>query len=310
MKLFFKKNSILGDSFFPNSRLNLSDAPPTQNKYWVFGKEAHLRRKSLSEWWLCVFFFTELLSSMTRTTGKETISNGSFHEAFSSVLVVAQCLAMLPVIGTKGESAYGLRFTWKSFRTIYSATAFCFAASYTIFATYMTLKQPITFNSVGQFQMNTFIFIVDNRFNNYQWVVPLAFFSTTAYGVLSFIILARKWPKLMQHWEFVEAILPPYKTNNQRKILVHDIRKISTIVLFVALGTFVVFFWEYFLSTFLMILWNFSNSSGTLFKHCVNNYESYKNTKRSIDWTIPNANSDGVHADWINMVESNSQQMV
>lgn len=105
-----------------------------------------------------MFYFTEMLSSMTRTNGRQTVFNGSFHEAFSSVLVVAQCLAMLPVVGIKGDSAYGLRFTWKSFRTIYSATAFCFAASYTLFATYMTLKKPITFNSVGQFQIYTFIY--------------------------------------------------------------------------------------------------------------------------------------------------------
>lgn len=91
-----------------------------------------------------------MLSTMTRATGKE-LFNGSFHDAFSSVLVVAQSLAILPVVGVRGESAYGLRFTWKSFRTIYSVMAFCFAASYTIFATYMTLLKPITFNSIGSY---------------------------------------------------------------------------------------------------------------------------------------------------------------
>lgn len=92
---------------------------------------------------------TEILSTMTRSTGKEFIFNGSFHEAFSPILILAQCLAMLPVIGVKRGSAYGLRFTWKSFRTIYSVTAFCFAASYTLFATCITLTKPITFKSIG-----------------------------------------------------------------------------------------------------------------------------------------------------------------
>lgn len=91
----------------------------------------------------------DLLSTITRTTGNELITNGSFHEAISSLLVVAQCLALLPVIGIKGTSSYGLRFTWKSFRTIYSVTAFIFAASYTMFATCITLTKPITFNSIG-----------------------------------------------------------------------------------------------------------------------------------------------------------------
>lgn len=40
----------------------------------------------------------------------------------------------------------------------------------------------------------------------------------------------------MQHWEFVEAILPPYKSYEERKRLAHDIRKVSAIVLSVALG--------------------------------------------------------------------------
>lgn len=95
--------------------------------------------------------FTEMLSTMTRASGKEFLFNGSFHEAFSSVLVVAQSLAIMPVVGVKSDSAYGLRFTWKSFRTIYSVLAFCFAASYNIFATYMTLMRPMTFNSIGSY---------------------------------------------------------------------------------------------------------------------------------------------------------------
>lgn len=86
---------------------------------------------------------------MARPTRNELVINGSFHQAFGPVLVVAQCLGVLPVIGVKGNSSFGLRFTWKSFRTIYSVIAFIFAASYTIFATCTTLTGPVTFNSVG-----------------------------------------------------------------------------------------------------------------------------------------------------------------
>lgn len=66
--------------------------------------------------------------------------------------------------------------------------------------------------------------------------VPLAFFSTTAYGVLNFILLARKYPKLMQRWEIVESILPPYTANDKKRQLGRKIRTISIIVLSVALG--------------------------------------------------------------------------
>lgn len=86
---------------------------------------------------------------MAHATGKDSTLNGSFHKAFGSVLVVAQCLAMLPVTGIKKSSAYELRFSWQSFRTIYSLIALGFAVSYAIFATYLTLTKPITFNSFG-----------------------------------------------------------------------------------------------------------------------------------------------------------------
>lgn len=90
-----------------------------------------------------------MISSMTRAAGKDLVCNGSFHEAFSSVLVVAQCLAMLPVAGIKNTSAHGLKFSWENYRTIYSVTAFGFAALYTIFATCITVTKPVTFNSFG-----------------------------------------------------------------------------------------------------------------------------------------------------------------
>ena len=86
---------------------------------------------------------------MARATGQDLVCNGSFHQAFSSVLVIAQCLAMLPVTGVKATSAYGLKFSWQSYRTIYSVIAFGFAAAYVIFATCITLNKPVTFNSFG-----------------------------------------------------------------------------------------------------------------------------------------------------------------
>lgn len=40
----------------------------------------------------------------------------------------------------------------------------------------------------------------------------------------------------MQQWEFVEALLPPFQTNKEKKQLAYNIRIISSIVLIVALG--------------------------------------------------------------------------
>lgn len=90
-----------------------------------------------------------MLSSMARGAGQDLVCNGTFHEAFGSVLIIAQCLAMLPVTGVKSSSAYSLKFSWRSYRTIYSVVAFGFAMLYTIFATCITLTKPVTFNSFG-----------------------------------------------------------------------------------------------------------------------------------------------------------------
>lgn len=51
----------------------------------------------------------------------------------------------------------------------------------------------------------------------------------------------------MQHWEFVEAVLPPYRTIEEKKMLSRKIRNVSVIVLSVALGmkTFHFFFHVY-----------------------------------------------------------------
>lgn len=180
-----------------------------------------------------------MFSTKGRTSGKELLCNGSFHEAFGPVLIVAQCLAMLPVTGVKSSSAYGLNFSWRSYRAVYSVIAFGFATLYTIFATCITLTKPLTFNSFGLYHIFYFNFfsIKIISLKLFLIAVPLAFFSTTAYGVLNFILLARKWPALMQHWESVESALPPYTKNAQKKRLGRKIRTISIVVLSVALGT-------------------------------------------------------------------------
>lgn len=90
-----------------------------------------------------------MLSSLIYKTDKDFVCSNSFHESFSSVLVVAQCLAMLPVMGIKNTSAKGLKFKWQSFRTIYSLTAFGFAAAYLILTIYAIFDATVTFNSFG-----------------------------------------------------------------------------------------------------------------------------------------------------------------
>lgn len=145
-------------SFFPNSRLQLDATPlriDSRNRYWFSGKS----NQTADNCSCCKIHdliiqlsnttILEILSRMTSAPVKDTVVSGSFQQAFSSVLVVAQCLGIMPVIGIKGNSSFGLKFTWCSFRTIYSMTAFLFAASYDIFAICVSMTKPITFKSVG-----------------------------------------------------------------------------------------------------------------------------------------------------------------
>lgn len=90
-----------------------------------------------------------MLSSMANKVDKDFVCENSFHESLSSVLVVAQCLTMLPVMGIKSTSAKGLKFEWRSYRTIYSLIAFGFAASYLILTIYAIFNASVTFNSFG-----------------------------------------------------------------------------------------------------------------------------------------------------------------
>lgn len=51
-----------------------------------------------------------------------------------------------------------------------------------------------------------------------------------------FGILSKKWPKLMQRWESVEAILPKYRNQKEKQKLANHLKKLALIVLLSALG--------------------------------------------------------------------------
>lgn len=90
-----------------------------------------------------------MLSSWYHALGKNFSSCKSFHESISFVLVIAQCFAMLPVIGVKNPSVHDLRFKWESIRTIYSLIVFGLITSYLIFEVIMTFIAGVTFKKFG-----------------------------------------------------------------------------------------------------------------------------------------------------------------
>lgn len=68
--------------------------------------------------------------------------------------------------------------------------------------------------------------------------VGVAFFSTTALGVCRFILIARQWPRLMQQWEFVEAILAKLRKHKTDRQLAVQIQIISFITIAVLVGMY------------------------------------------------------------------------
>lgn len=66
--------------------------------------------------------------------------------------------------------------------------------------------------------------------------VPVIFYVSNAFALLSFLRLGQKWPRLMQQWEAVEHQLPSYRTHMERGRLAYDIKIIAIVVLMLSLS--------------------------------------------------------------------------
>lgn len=64
----------------------------------------------------------------------------------------------------------------------------------------------------------------------------LLFYVLNTYAYVSFLGLARKWPKLMQTWELTESVLPHFRYQRQQAHFMWKIRFISITILFFAFG--------------------------------------------------------------------------
>lgn len=89
---------------------------------------------------------------MQRAT-REDLINGSFHKAIGSILALAQCFGIMPVVGIKGKSAADLQFQWKSFRTIYSYILFVLMVIYCGITLWVTLSRDIQFDRMSKISL-------------------------------------------------------------------------------------------------------------------------------------------------------------
>ncbi|XP_031638768.1 gustatory receptor for sugar taste 64f-like [Contarinia nasturtii] len=147
------------------------------------------------------------IKCLQRATRKDFLFNGSFHEAIGSILVMAQCFGMMPVVGVKCSSASKLHFKWSSFRTIYSFVAFILTVIYAAMTFWVTFSEEIKF----------------------EQMVPVIFYASAVYAMFRFGVLAMHWPTLMRRYESIESKMPKYKYQREkRKLALH--LKILTIV--------------------------------------------------------------------------------
>lgn len=73
-------------------------------------------------------------------------------------------------------------------------------------------------------------------YQNVKFTVPLVFYGSVVYGMFCFLVLAKKWPKIMRRWESVESKMPKHRTQKDKKKLAHHLKILAFVVLMGSLG--------------------------------------------------------------------------
>lgn len=143
------------------------------------------------------------------------MTDGSFHEAISPILVLGQLFAIMPVKNVRSKNPLDLFFSWKNVRTFYSILTFIVLFLYSAITIYWSL------------------FIGEIEFIK---LVPVIFYFSNTYTIISFVVLAKKWPGLMKQWLKVESALPKYSTVNEKRMLAYKIKIISITIMTLSLS--------------------------------------------------------------------------
>lgn len=183
-------------------------------------------------------------------TQKSSVCTGSFQEAIGSTLVLAQLFGLMPVVGVKSSSASQLRFKWNSSRTLYSFVVFLLLLAYAIMTVMVSFESQIHFDRVGESRLDhlwktnvifllcssSCVFLVNHvrcrLFRDTRWSHILYSFGalkTTIEISLCINFLATKWPRMMKHWESVEAKMPKYRSPEEKGRLARHVKMLSVI---------------------------------------------------------------------------------
>lgn len=69
-------------------------------------------------------------------------------------------------------------------------------------------------------------------------LVPIVFHASIVFAMLSFLLLAKKWPKIMKRWESIENDLPLIQNEKKRKLLCRKVHFIAFTVSILSLSEY------------------------------------------------------------------------
>ncbi|GAB0087186.1 hypothetical protein DMENIID0001_014660 [Sergentomyia squamirostris] len=123
-------------------------------------------------------------------------SPDSTLNAIGPLIVVAQCLGIMPVVGVLTRNRNRVKFKWVAIRTIYSI---------------LVLSCGITELGLVIYRLKTFGFTL-------MGMEGLTFYGITLMGHICFFILAIGWPQTVRCWDKVESVflVRPYTIGGQR----------------------------------------------------------------------------------------------
>lgn len=141
-------------------------------------------------------------------------NDGSFHRAISRVLLMGNFLGF-PVCGIFSKNPSDLKFSWKSFRAVYSL--------------YLLLMSLF-------FLVCYICWMISHGDLNLSKFARLTTFLRNVFCLICFIRLAKVWPGLMYKWSCVEETLPVLNDSKKKHFLKNRIAMVQVLVVAASLG--------------------------------------------------------------------------
>lgn len=167
-----------------------------------------------------------------------TTIDGGFQGAIASILVIAQCFGIMPVVGITCKSASNLTFQLRSIRTVYAFVTCILSFIYAALSVAVMCSRRIQFDRISRLTCIHYAEHILTYFHlePFSSIVNMVFYGSTFYGMFCFGVLAKKWPKIMVRWEEIEATLPKYRTNVDKMRLARHIKWLTIVVFLTSLG--------------------------------------------------------------------------